>query len=93
MEVEKEVEEVCGISVVPTAPPPPVLRNEMPYAQGKNLMKSAATLIGQGDCKSVKESALHVCQRFLACYKTEECGIAWFYHNNDVEDFLQDGPT
>ncbi|XP_028398548.1 UPF0692 protein C19orf54 homolog [Dendronephthya gigantea] len=65
----------------------------MPYAQGKNLMKSAATLIGQDDCKSVKESALNACQRFLGRYKTEECGLAWFYHNNDVDAFLQDGPT
>ena len=78
---------------VPKPPPPPTLRNETPLNQGKNLMKSAASLIGKEDDRIKKEFAFTVCQNFLHRHKVEDGNISWFYHNNDVEAFLQDGPT
>ena len=89
MEVKKEVDE----PMVPRAPPPPLLRNETLVNQGKNLMKSAASLIGRKDDKTEREFALNVCQNFLDRHQVEDCNISWFYHNNDVEEHLQDGPT
>ena len=89
MELKKEVD----LSVVPNAPPPPALRNEIPLNHGKNLMKSAASLIGKKDDKIGKEFAVNVCQNFLQRYKVEDGNMSWFCHNNDVEGFLQDGPT
>ena len=83
-------------SVVPPAPPPPIMRNEVFLEQGKNLLKCAASLIGKGDDKIAKESALNVCETFLTrhrCQTKESDDILWFYHNNDVEAYLQDGPT
>ena len=91
MEDKKEVE---NISVVPKAPPPPTLRKEISSNKGKNLMKSAASLIGKGNDKVSKESALNVCENFVRRYETaESANISWSYHNNHVEAFLQDGPT
>ena len=91
MEDKKEVE---SITVVPKAPPPPTVRNKISSNEGKNLMKSAASLIGQGGDVFSKESALSVCENFVRRYKTEEyVNIGWSYHNNHVEALLQDGPT
>jgi hypothetical protein len=102
MEVKFDKKEIHNIPAVPTAPTPPTLQNEISLSQGKNLMKSAASLIGKGDDKIMKECALNVimkecalnvCQNFLRRYETDGCNLTWFYHNNDVQAFLQDGPT
>ncbi len=92
MEVKINEKEIADISGVPRAPPPPILKNKIPLNQGKDLTKSAATLLGKGNDKVARELALNVCQNFLHRYKVED-NISWFYHNNDVEACLQDGPT
>lgn len=102
--MEVEIDNNCNKEnghkyIVPSAPPLPNLPNDVPLTQGANLMRSAAKLIGKGDGKSASyyatESALDVCQKFVQRYeRTCDCkNISWFYHNNDVEAHLQDGPT
>lgn len=85
-----------GGSTVVISPPRPPSPPVVPFKQGINLMKSPASLIGEGKGTSMKKSALDLCKSFVSSRfrrTSNTIGLSWFYYNNDIEACLQDGPT
>lgn len=80
---------------VPVPLPPPPLPTVL-FKERRNLMKSPASLIGKENGTNVTRSALDLCRSFVCSHaeRTPEARkLTWFCCNNDVEAFLQDGPT